>query len=124
MAICAVFFDAAGTLIKPVRRVGESYAQVAKKFAMDVSPAQLSERFGVCFGAAAPLAFPGAPDAAIIGLERDWWKRLVRQIFEPWEPVDRFDDYSPNCSTTSRGRTPGRFTRRSWKRYRPSNNAA
>lgn len=93
MAISAVFFDAAGTLIKPVRRVGESYALVAKKFGMDVSPAQLSERFRVCFGAAGPLAFPGAPEAAIHGLERDWWKRLVRQIFEPWQPVERFDDY-------------------------------
>jgi putative hydrolase of the HAD superfamily len=93
MAIKAVFFDAAGTVIKPVRRVGESYAQVAKKFGIDVSPTQLSERFRVCFGAAAPLAFPGASDAAIHGLERDWWKRLVRQIFEPWEPVERFDDY-------------------------------
>jgi len=93
MAVKAVFFDAAGTLIKPVRRVGESYAQVAKKFDMDVSPAQLSERFRVCFGAAAPLAFPGAPDAEINGLERDWWKGLVRKIFEPWEPVERFDDY-------------------------------
>jgi len=93
MAIKAVFFDAAGTLIKPVRRVGESYAQVARKFGMNVSPAQLSERFRVCFGASMPLAFPGAPDAEIKALERDWWKRLVRKIFEPWEPVERFDDY-------------------------------
>jgi len=92
MAVKAVFFDAAGTLIKPVRRVGESYAQVARKFGMNVSPAQLSERFRICFGASMPLAFPGAPDAEIKGLERDWWKRLVRQIFEPWEPVERFDD--------------------------------
>lgn len=93
MAVKAVFFDAAGTLIKPVRRVGESYAQVARKFGMDVSPAQLSQRFRACFGASAPLAFPGASDAEINGLERDWWKRLVRKIFEPWEPVERFDDY-------------------------------
>ena len=93
MAIRAVFFDAAGTLIKPARRVGESYAHVAKKFGVEVSPPQLSERFRVCFDASSPLAFPGAPAAAIDGLEQDWWKRLVRQIFEPWEPIDRFDDY-------------------------------
>ena len=47
----------------------------------------------MCFDAAVPLAFPGAPDAEIIDLERDWWKRLVRQIFEPWGPVESFDDY-------------------------------
>lgn len=93
MAIRAVFFDAAGTLIKPARRVGESYAHVANKFGVEVSPPQLSERFRVCFDASSPLAFPGAPATAIDGLERDWWKRLVRKIFEPWEPFDRFDDY-------------------------------
>ena len=81
MAIRAVFFDAAGTLIKPARRVGESYAHVAKKFGVEVSPPQLSERFRVCFDASSPLAFPGAPAAAIDGLEQDWWKRLVRKIF-------------------------------------------
>ena len=93
MAIKAVFFDAAGTLIKPARKVGESYAVVAKKFGVVVSPQQLSERFRVCFDASAPLAFPGAPATAIDGLERDWWKCLVRKIFEPWEPFERFDDY-------------------------------
>jgi putative hydrolase of the HAD superfamily len=93
MAIKAVFFDAAGTLIKPARRVGESYAVVAKKFGVAVSPPQLSERFRVCFDASSPLAFPGAPATAINRLERDWWKRLVRKIFEPWEPFERFDDY-------------------------------
>ncbi len=93
MAIKAVFFDAAGTLIKPARRVGDSYAVVAKTFGVAVSPPQLSERFRVCFDASAPLAFPGAPATAIDRLERDWWKRLVRKIFEPWEPFERFDDY-------------------------------
>jgi putative hydrolase of the HAD superfamily len=93
MAIRAVFFDAAGTLIKPARRVGESYAVVAKKFGMVVSPPQLSERFRICFDASSPLAFPGAPATAIDGLEREWWKCLVRKIFEPWGHFERFDDY-------------------------------
>ena len=93
MTVRAVFFDAAGTLIKPVRRVGESYALVARKFGMNVSPSELTERFRVCFGASPPLAFPGAPDAEIKTLERDWWKRLVRKIFEPWESIEQFDDY-------------------------------
>ena len=93
MTVRAVFFDAAGTLIKPVRRVGESYALVARKFGIDVSPSELTERFRVCFGASAPLAFPGAADTEIQALERDWWERLVRKIFEPWEPVENFDDY-------------------------------
>src|SRR3972149_3061202 len=93
MAIRAVFFDAAGTLIKPARRGGGSYAHFARKFGVEVSPPQLSERFRICFDASSPLAFPGAPATAIAALERDWWQRLVRKIFEPWERFERFDDY-------------------------------
>jgi putative hydrolase of the HAD superfamily len=93
MAIKAIFFDAAGTLIKPTRRVGESYAVLAQKYGLEVSPAEVAERFRICFHAAPPLAFPGAPAAKIADLERSWWKELVQRIFEPWEPFRRFDDY-------------------------------
>lgn len=93
MAIRAIFFDAAGTLIRPSRRVGESYAVVAEKYGIGVSPAALAERFRVCFEAAPPLAFPGANAATIGILERDWWKQLVWRIFEPWHPFEQFDDY-------------------------------
>ena len=37
MAIKAIFFDAAGTLIKPARRVGETYAVLARKYGIEVS---------------------------------------------------------------------------------------
>jgi putative hydrolase of the HAD superfamily len=93
MAIKAVFFDAAGTLIKPARSVGESYAVVARKYAIEVSPLEIAERFRFCFPTAPPLAFPGAPAASIEDLERDWWKELVRRIFEPWESFPEFDDF-------------------------------
>ena len=93
MAIKAIFFDAAGTLIKPSRRVGESYALVAEKYRIQVSPAAISERFRVCFDTAPPLAFPGAPDRDIATLEREWWKQLVWRIFEPWHPFEKFEDY-------------------------------
>lgn len=93
MAIKAVFFDAAGTLIKPSRRVGESYSLLAEKYGVKVSPAELSDRFRVCFNASPPLAFPGASATNIIVLERNWWKDLVRRIFEPWSPFDQFEDY-------------------------------
>ncbi|MBM4261133.1 MAG: HAD-IA family hydrolase [Deltaproteobacteria bacterium] len=93
MAIKVVFFDAAGTLIKPVRKVGESYAVTAAKYGVQVAPAELNGRFQVTFGRAAPLAFPNADHSTIDQLERDWWKTLVRQVFEPWEPFERFDDF-------------------------------
>ena len=93
MAIKAIFFDAAGTLIKPARRVGETYAVLAGKYGIEVSAAEIAERFRLCFHSAPPLAFPGAPAARIEELERAWWKDLVRRIFEPWDGFPQFDDY-------------------------------
>lgn len=93
MAIQAVFFDAAGTLITPVRRVGESYASIARKHGMDVSASEIAGRFRQCFESAPPLAFPGAAADEIPTLERDWWKRLVERIFEPWDHFETFDEY-------------------------------
>ena len=89
----AVFFDAAGTLIKPARRVGESYAAIAAKYGKSVTPADLFERFRICFDGAPPLAFPGAAPAEIEPLERQWWKRLVAQVFEPWGEFAGFDEF-------------------------------
>jgi putative hydrolase of the HAD superfamily len=93
MAIKAIFFDAAGTLIKPACRVGETYSLMARKYGVEVSAAEIAERFRVCFHAAPPLAFPGVPAARIEELERSWWKDLVRRIFEPWDGFQRFDEY-------------------------------
>jgi putative hydrolase of the HAD superfamily len=93
MAIKAIFFDAAGTLIKPARRVGETYAVLAQKYGVEPSAAEITERFRLCFHSAPPLAFPGAPATRIEDLERAWWKELVRRVFEPWDGFQRFDDY-------------------------------
>jgi putative hydrolase of the HAD superfamily len=93
MAIKAIFFDAAGTLIQPARSVGETYAVFARKYDIEVSAAEIAERFRLCFRAAPPLAFPGASAARIEDLERDWWKDLVRRIFEPWGSFPGFDDF-------------------------------
>jgi putative hydrolase of the HAD superfamily len=89
----AVFFDAAGTLIKPARRVGESYAAIAAKYGKSVTAAELFERFRICFDASPPLAFPGVNSGEITALERQWWKRLVAQVFEPWGEFIGFDEY-------------------------------
>lgn len=93
MPIHAIFFDAAGTLIKTSRPVGESYALMAQKYGMDVVPGELTERFRVCFSSAPPLAFPGARPAEIRQLERQWWKNLVAKIFEPYGRFNAFEDY-------------------------------
>ena len=89
----AVYFDAAGTLIKPARRVGESYAAIAEKYGKTVTPSDLFARFRVCFEGAPRLAFPSAAADEIDRLERDWWRKLVTNVFEPFGPFDHFDDY-------------------------------
>lgn len=93
MALKAIFFDAAGTLFKTVRPVGEIYASFAREYGMDVSASQLAERFRLCFSSSPPLAFPGTSPDAIPRMERDWWKQLVREIFAPYGEFSRFDAY-------------------------------
>lgn len=93
MTIKAVFFDAAGTLMKPNRSVGESYARFAARYGVQVKPSELSERFRICFAEAPRLAFPGAALETVTALERDWWKQLVARVFEPWRPFEKFDQF-------------------------------
>jgi putative hydrolase of the HAD superfamily len=93
MAIQAVFFDAAGTLIKTARSVGESYAAIAEKYGIRVVPADLLQRFHACFDSSSPLAFPNAQAAAISALEQAWWKRVVQEVFLPFGPFADFDAY-------------------------------
>lgn len=91
MQIKAVFFDAAGTLIKPVRNVGDSYAAFAAKYGKHIAPQDIIGRFRECFDSAPRLAFPGATQDTLGELERAWWKNLVARVFEPWHPFAGFD---------------------------------
>jgi len=93
MATKAVFFDAAGTLIKPVRPVGQTYALLAKNYGMEVSSFEVSERFRSCFDASPPLTFGPVSTELIERLERDWWKQLAHCVFQPFGPFDRFDQF-------------------------------
>jgi len=93
MTIKAVFFDAAGTLMRTRVRVGETYARIAANHGKTVSPADLADRFRLCFAAAPRLAFPGAAEETVCALERKWWKDLVCEIFRPWAPFEDFEEY-------------------------------
>jgi putative hydrolase of the HAD superfamily len=93
MSIQAVFFDAAGTLMKPVRGVGESYTSLAVRHGKEVAPAEVMARFRECFENSPRLAFPGAAESDIEILERQWWKDLVGRVFEPWGRFEKFDAY-------------------------------
>ena len=92
MPIKAVFFDAAGTLITPVRPVGQTYTLFAKNYGMDVSSSEISERFRTCFAASPPLTFPGSTES-FEQLERDWWRNLVQCVFQPRGRFEQFDRF-------------------------------
>ena len=88
-----IFFDAAGTLMRPARPIGQSYALLAERYGMNVSPAEIAGRFRACFSSAPPLAFPDAGPQEIKTLEYAWWKELVRKVFEPYGRFARFNEY-------------------------------
>ena len=79
--------------MKSATPVGESYALLAKKYGLEVLPEEITERFRTCFSSAPPLAFPGAQTENLQGLERQWWKELVRRIFQPYGHFAHFNDY-------------------------------
>ncbi len=93
MATKAVFFDAAGTLIKPVRPVGQTYTLLAKNYGVEVSSFEISERFRTCFAASPPLTFGPVSTESIEQLERDWWKKLVHCVFQPLGRFEQFDRF-------------------------------
>jgi putative hydrolase of the HAD superfamily len=77
----AVSFDAAGTLFHTARPVGELYATVDARHGVDVDAAALHTRFRAAFGAAPPLAFPGAPADELRAREQAWWRDVVARVF-------------------------------------------
>ena len=93
MTIKAVFFDAAGTLMKTTRGVGESYATFAARYGVHVAPAEITERFRHCFEQAPRLAFPQASADSVTDRENEWWRQLVARVFEPWSPFEKFDEF-------------------------------
>ena len=76
----AITFDATGTLLTVVRPVGETYAEVAMSFGVELAREDLSKGFAAEFPRMPPLAFPGSKPGEIPGLERDWWHRLVGSV--------------------------------------------
>ncbi len=88
-----MLFDAAGTLIELCEPVGETYARIAREHAVDVAPDALGAAFRRAFRTAPAMVFPGTPDAAIAGREKDWWREVVSNTFRAADPVQVFRDF-------------------------------
>lgn len=91
--IRGITIDAAGTLITVTRPVGETYAEVARRFGADIDPAALAAGFRECFHDMPPLAFPGAPPSQMRRLERGWWHDLVHRVVSRAGGVADFERY-------------------------------
>ena len=80
MPIRGLLCDAAGTLFAPARPVSATYAEVVARFGPRIARPHLDAAFTEVFENAPPMAFPAARASEIPGLERDWWRDLVRQV--------------------------------------------
>lgn len=80
--IKGVFFDAGDTLFEVKGSVGAQYSRFAKKYGIDVDPALLNQRFKEVFKQSPPLTFPGASGPELKRREKEWWRRLVRSVFD------------------------------------------
>ncbi len=94
----AVFFDAAGTLIRLKEPVGTTYTGHALGFGLqEPYSGELCERidrsFRRVFSRHGPLVFQ-EPDGRRIGqLERDWWRRVVKETFQGIAKITDFGGF-------------------------------
>ncbi|WP_395741350.1 HAD-IA family hydrolase [Prosthecobacter sp.] len=79
MPLQALFFDAAGTLIRPAEPVGATYAQVARRHGLTVDPAALMQAFRTAWKETAPPLHPEGRSSE--DDDRGWWRTLVGLVF-------------------------------------------
>lgn len=79
MALSTLFFDAAGTLIRPAESVGQTYAQHAQRLGIEADPEAIMQAFRTVWKRTpAPLHPVGQPPADD---DRGWWRTLVGDVF-------------------------------------------
>jgi putative hydrolase of the HAD superfamily len=99
-----IFFDAVGTLIETRYCVGEIYSRAAREFGFEAEPRIVQRNFELSFRRQPPLAFPaGTPEAALIELEKGWWRDLVRAVFDTLGSFPRFEEFFDEIFERFRG---------------------
>lgn len=91
--VTTIFFDAADTLFFIKEGLGNTYAGVARKYGADPDPAALRRAFSKAFRTAPPLAFGGVSPEERKGLEKDWWKKVVTDVYTEVGMFAGFDDH-------------------------------
>ncbi|MCL4244039.1 MAG: HAD-IA family hydrolase [Candidatus Dadabacteria bacterium] len=91
--ITTIFFDAADTLFFIKKGLGNTYAGVARKYGADPDTGALRRAFSKAFRNAPPLAFGGVSDEERKELEKDWWKKVVTDVYNEVGMFDAFDEH-------------------------------
>ncbi len=96
----AVFFDVTGTLLGLKRSVGSVYLEFIQRCGLaETGDACWEERLDKAFAkslqGAEPLAFPGVSRVDLPNLERQWWRRRLRQSLDAVGLADsiRFEQF-------------------------------
>lgn len=87
--IKAIFFDAAGTLIRLTKSVGAHYALVARRQGLALDPAELDRAFAKVWK---EMPFRPATGAPREDDDKAWWRDLVERLLDRVAPeVDPLD---------------------------------
>jgi len=87
----AVFFDVGGTLIRVHPSVGDVYARYARDFGYSGSVKLLNEGFHTQWKKTGGIESLGNQSGPKV--ERDFWYKLVYEVFQPLGGLDRFEEY-------------------------------
>lgn len=86
----AIFFDAAGTLFRLTKSVGQNYALVGARHGLALDPAALDRGFGQIWREMPPRPSTGGPRPDD---DKGWWRDLVERLLDRIEaqltPLDR-----------------------------------
>lgn len=94
VVVGAVLLDAAGTLIRPSRPVGATYAAVARRYGAELDVDKLTQAFRKVIIDMPDLAFEWTSMDELRDLERDWWRELVHRVVAcTGSSIDDFDTF-------------------------------
>jgi len=79
----AIFFDAAGTLIRLTKSVGTNYALVAERQGLALDPAQLDRAFAAVWTEMPLRSATGEPREDD---DKGWWRDLVERLLDRVSP--------------------------------------
>jgi putative hydrolase of the HAD superfamily len=89
----AVFFDAAGTLIRLREPVGETYRRLAIPYGVVLPASRIEEAFRRVLRKAPPMVWAREVPPRLEELERQWWRSVVRSSFRAADASARFKDF-------------------------------